>query len=78
MNHRAVAPNCTRIGFVFFMARYSRLSVSLKNALHEAVKSIYLTRSSRHGAAEMNLTRNYEVVGSIPGLAQWLKDLVLP
>jgi len=26
----------------------------------------------------MNLTRNHEVVGSIPGLAQWAKDLVLP
>ena len=27
--------------------------------------------SSRHGAAETNLTRNYEVVDLIPGLAQW-------
>ena len=27
-------------------------------------------RSSRPGAAEMNLTRNYEVAGSIPGLNQ--------
>ena len=26
----------------------------------------------------MNLTRNYEVVGSIPGLAQWVEDLVFP
>ena len=25
-----------------------------------------------------NLTRNHEVVGSIPGLAQCVKDLILP
>jgi len=31
-------------------------------------------RSSRHGAVETNLTRNHEVVGSIPGLSQWVKD----
>ena len=33
--------------------------------------------SSHPGAAEMNPTRNHEVVGSIPGLAEWIKDLVL-
>ena len=34
-------------------------------------------RSSQFGAAEMNPTRNHEVAGLIPGLAQWVKDLVL-
>ena len=30
-----------------------------------------------HGSAETNPTRNHEVVASIPGLAQWVKDLAL-
>ena len=44
-------------------------------------KAIYrfsaIPRSSRCGAVEMNLTRNHEVTGLIPGLAQGVKDLVL-
>ena len=30
------------------------------------------------GAVETNMTRNQEVLGSIPGLALWVKDPVLP
>ena len=40
------------------------------------VKS-YQGRSCR-GTVEANLTRNHEVVGSIPGLTLWVKDLALP
>ena len=34
-------------------------------------------RRSRRGPVKTNPTRNHEVVGSIPGLAPWVKDLAL-
>ena len=40
--------------------------------------NLKMGRSSHCGIAETSLTRNHEVVGLIPGLAQWVTDLALP
>ena len=41
-------------------------------------KKFLNSRSSHRGAVEMNPTRKHEVVGLIPGLTQWVKNLALP
>ena len=43
----------------------------------KVVKLMYKIRI-QDGTVEMNLTRNHEVAGLIPGLTQWVKDPMLP
>ena len=49
------------------MALFSSLCICFKNPL---------IGSPRCSSVEANLTSNHEVECSIPGLAQWVKDLV--
>ena len=55
----------------FFHIGYYKLLSRFPCALCRFLLIMYF-RSSRHGAEEMNPTRNREVSGSIPGLAQWV------
>ena len=53
-------------------------AATMENSMEILKKlKIGFLRSSHHGAVETNLTRNHEVMGSIPGLAQQVKDSAL-
>ena len=67
-----IASNYTVLSYTFWC--YIFLSLYQLCFLHVFSFKKCSFWSSYHGAAEMNLTGNHEVAGSIPGLAHWVKD----
>ena len=50
----------------------------MSKVLQDGKNKIMINTKSYHAAAETNRTRNHEIVSSIPGLIQWVKELAWP
>ena len=63
---------------LYYIATVNQKSMVLaQKQIHKSKEQDRKPRSSHRSSVLMNLTRNHEAVGSIPGLTQWVKDLVL-
>ena len=54
------------------------LAILIKIIIMITITESIHTQSPPCGSVEMNLTRNHEVVCSISGVAQWVKDPACP
>ena len=75
--------NCHLSRCIQFLCCFITLAVTWQNLRSKFhIKSIirlkdYFCQNSYHGSAETKLTSIYEDAGTIPGLAQWVKDPTL-
>ena len=80
--------NCPFKQFIYIVQSWNifleRVSPSIHLVLHLPINQSFVLWSLEkkfdvefHGSAEMNPTRNHEVLDSIPGLTRWVKDPVL-
>ena len=70
--HLSCAKSFQLMGDFFSIGTYTHVHIRL---LELVWFQINLYHSSHRGSVETNPTRNHEVVGSVPGLTQWVKNL---
>ena len=69
---------CARTETVINMQKHTKMKRVILGWRNHWIAFKLPLRSSHHGSAKTNLTGIHEDAGSIPGLAQWIKDPSLP